>query len=54
MEFDGKNFDLQSQLFQEEPCDGCYFRHIPCCMELVGTDCSKNGHAIWVLVGEDN
>ena len=50
MEHEGKHYDLQAQLFSDEPCLGCAFEKLPCCMEIAGTECSRGGWWIWQLV----
>jgi len=50
MEHNGEHFDLQAQLFNSDSCKGCYFVDTPCCMELVGTECSRGGNFVWITV----
>ena len=54
MKHNGEHFDLQSQLFNDDSCRGCAFINTPCCMEIVGTDCSKHGvSSVWVKVEDE-
>jgi len=54
MEHNGNHYDLQSQLFYDDSCRGCAFIDTPCCMEVVGTECSRDGNWIWIPVKSDD
>jgi len=49
---ENEHFDLQAQLFNSDSCKGCYFVDTPCCMELVGTECSRGGNWVWIKIGD--